>query len=283
MRKVLLSADSTCDLTEEQKKQYNILSCPLHIILNDKSYDDSVDIFPEDIYTFFKNTGTLPKTSAVNTNEYIQAFKPYIDQGYDIVHINISSAISASYNNCCEAAKKIGNIYPVDSKSLSTGTGLLVLEAAQLILEGNDAQACQTKLTEMTSHIHASFVLDRLDFMRAGGRCSTIAMLGANLLSLKPCIEVESSTGKMGVVKKYRGSLEKVLPQYVHDKLESCSNIRNNRIFLTHSGISPEREQLVYNILKETGRFDEIFITRASCTISSHCGPNTLGILFMDK
>lgn len=160
---------------------------------------------------------------------------------------------------------------------------MLVLEAAQLILEGNDAQACQTKLTEMTSHIHASFVLDRLDFMRAGGRCSTIAMLGANLLSLKPCIEVESSTGKMGVVKKYRGSLEKVLPQYVHDKLESCSNIRNNRIFLTHSGISPEREQLVYNILKETGRFDEIFITRASCTISSHCGPNTLGILFMDK
>ncbi|MGN0536830.1 MAG: DegV family protein [Acutalibacteraceae bacterium] len=282
MRKVLISADSTCDLTDRQKEENHILSCPLHIILNDKSYDDSVDIFPEELYASFKSTGQLPKTAAVNTEEYIQKFQPYIDDGFDIVHINISSAISASYQNCCEAAESIGHIYPIDSKNLSTGTGLLVLEAVQLVQEGCTAKECETKLNELVPHVHASFILDRLDFMRAGGRCSTVAMLGANLLNLKPCIEVNPINGKMSVGKKYRGSLEKVLPQYVSDKINAYPNIRNGRIFITHSGISAEREQLVYNHLKETGRFSEIIITRASCTISSHCGPNTLGVLFMD-
>lgn len=282
MRKVLVSADSTCDLTERQKEENHILSCPLHIILNDKSYDDSVDIFPEELYASFRSTGQLPKTAAVNTEEYIRKFLPYINDGFDIVHINISSAISTSYQNCCEAAEKTGHIYPIDSKNLSTGTGLLVLEAVRLVREGCTAKECETKLNELVSHVHASFILDRLDFMRAGGRCSTVAMLGANLLSLKPCIEVNPVNGKMSVGKKYRGSLEKVLPQYVSDKINACPHIRNGRIFITHSGISAGREQLVYNHLKETGRFSEIIVTRASCTISSHCGPNTLGVLFMD-
>ncbi len=282
MRKVLISADSTCDLTDRQKEENHILSCPLHIILDDKSYDDSVDIFPEELYTSFRSTGRLPKTAAVNTEEYIQKFKPYIDNDFDIVHINISSAISTSYQNCCEAAEDIGHIYPVDSKNLSTGSGLLVLEAVRLANEGCTAEECQKTLNTLVPHVHASFILDRLDFMRAGGRCSAVAMLGANLLKLKPCIEVDPLNGKMSVGKKYRGVLEKVLSQYVSERINAYPHIRNNRIFITHSGISAEREQLVYNILKETGRFSEIIVTRASCTISSHCGPNTLGVLFMD-
>lgn len=282
MRKVLLSADSTCDLLDSQKEKYQILSCPLHIILDDKSYDDSVDIFPEELYESFRKTGHLPKTAAVNTEEYIEKFRPYIEKGYDVVHVNISSAISASYQNCCEAAEQVGHIYPIDSKNLSTGTGLLVLEAVRMIQEDCTAEECKKQLDELVAHVHASFILDRLDFMRAGGRCSTVAMLGANLLSLKPCIEVDPADGKLSVGKKYRGSLEKVLPQYVNDKINAYSKIRNGRIFITHSGISPEREKLVYDLLQATGRFSEIIVTRASCTISSHCGPNTLGVLFMD-
>ncbi|MGN0551305.1 MAG: DegV family protein [Acutalibacteraceae bacterium] len=283
-RKVLLTADSTCDLSEELKKRYKVTTYPLHIVLNDKSYDDSVNITPAEIYDNFYKTGTLPKTAAINTSEYIDFFKPYIDDGYDIVHINIGSALSSSHQSCLNAAQELGHIYPVDSCNLSSGTGLIVIEAALRIAKGMSAQETAEEVQALTDKSFASFILDKLDFMRAGGRCSTIAMLGANMLSLKPCIEVNNKAfGAMGVGKKYRGKLAKVLDSYVEERLAAYSNIRRDRIFITHSGISKELENLVYDKLKSKNYFDEILITRASCTISSHCGPNTLGILFMTE
>lgn len=282
-RKVLITSDSTCDLTTEMKKQYNISTYPLHVILNRTSYEDGINITPDEIYKHFKATGTLPKTSAVNVQEYIDGFAPLVEQGYDIVHLNIGSALSASYANCCAAAKQLGHIYPIDSCNLSSATGLLVLEAAEMAEKGMGAEEIVENIHALTSKTHGSFVIDRLDYLRAGGRCSTIAMLGANLLSLKPCILVNNKDGSMTVGKKYRGKLEKVLMQYIDDKLEEYENINPKRVFITHSGMSEERLQKVYNYLKEKNVFDEILVSRAGCTISSHCGPNTLGILFMTK
>lgn len=282
-RKVLVTADSTCDLTPELKEKYNISTYPLHIILGRTSYEDGVNITPDEIYKNFKMSGVLPKTSAVNVQEYIDGFAPLVEQGYDIVHINLGSALSASYKNCCLAAKQLEHVYPVDSCNLSGASGLLVLEAAEMAEKGMGAEEIAENIRALTSKTHGSFIVDRLDYLRAGGRCSTIAMLGANLLSLKPCIVVNNKDGSMTVGKKYRGKLEKVLLQYIDDKLSEYDNINPKRVFITHSGISDERSQLVYNYLKSKNVFGEILITHAGCTISSHCGPNTLGILFMTK
>lgn len=281
--KIILSADSTCDLGEELIKKYNIITFPLHIVQNDKSYLDSVNITSDEIYDTFYKKGTLPKTAAVNISEYEEVFKKYINNGYEIVHINLGSALSTSYQNCKIAANELGHIYPIDSCNLSTASGLLVIFAAECIEKGMTAEETANAVRTMTSKTHGSFIIDRLDFMRAGGRCSTLTMLGANLLSLKPCIEVNNKDGSMGVGKKYRGKLEKVLVNYVEDKLSQYNDIIPDRIFITHSGISKEREQLVYDLIKSKNYFKEIYITRASCTISSHCGPNTLGILFMTR
>lgn len=282
-RKVLVTADSTCDLTPEMKKKYNISTYPLHIVLGRTSYEDGVNITPDEIYAHFKTAGTLPKTSAVNVQEYLDGFTPLVEQGYDIVHLNLGSALSASYKNCCLAAAQLGNVYPVDSCNLSTATGLLVLEAVEMAQKGMTAEEIVEKIRALTLKVHGSFVIDRLDYLRAGGRCSTLAMLGANLLSLKPCILVNNKDGSMTVGKKYRGKLDKVLMQYIDDKLGEYENINPKRVFITHSGMSEERLQKVYNYLKEKNVFDEILVSRAGCTISSHCGPNTLGILFMTK
>lgn len=283
-RKIILTADSTCDLNEELKRRYHVTTYPLHILLGGKSFEDSVNIMPDEIYDNFYKTGELPKTSAINAGEYIDAFRSFVERGYEIVHVNIGSALSGSHQNCMTAAKELGHVYPVDSCNLSSGTGLLVIEAAQRIAQGMDAKQTAEEVQALVTKSHASFIIDRLDFMRAGGRCSTVTMLGANLLNLKPCIEVDNEHGgSMGVAKKYRGKLEKVLQNYVEDKLSQYDNIRPDRIFITHSGISKEREQMVYDLLKSKNYFKEILITRASCTISSHCGPNTLGILFMTE
>ena len=254
MAKILLTADSTCDISGDLLESTKAQLMPLHIILNDKSYDDGIDITPDEIYSHFNRTGKLPKTASINTQEYIDKFMPYIEQGYEVVHINIGSAISSSYQNCVAAAEKVGHIYPVDSE-----------------------------LKRLVPECHSSFVIDKLDYLRAGGRCSTLAMLGANLLQLKPSIEVNNNDGSMTVGKKYRGKLEKVLINYVHDQLERYSNIRNNRIFITHAGIGQKYIELVKEELERLHYFKKIYIERASCTISSHCGPGTLGILFMTE
>ena len=284
MAKIFLSADSTCDISGELLERYKAELMPLHIVLEDKSYDDGVNIKPDDIYENFAKTGKLPKTAAINTQEYIDKFKPLIEKGYDIIHINLGSAISSSYQNCVTAAKEFdGHVYPIDSCNLSSGSGHLVIETAKRIAKGMSAFDIVEEIKKLIPKCHSSFIIDKLDYLRAGGRCSTLAMLGANLLKLKPCIEVSNKDGSMTVGKKYRGKLENVLVQYVHEQLEKYDNIRNDKIFITHAGIGNEYVEIVRSELEKLHYFTEIFIERASCTISSHCGPGTLGILFMTE
>lgn len=282
-KKVIITADSTCDLTDELMSRYNIRTIPLHIILNGKSYDDMVNITPDEIYDNFYKTGALPKTSAISVGEYINFFTPLLNQGYEIVHINLGGAISSSAQNCAAAAKELDGVYPVDSYNLSTASGQLVVEAAIAAEKGLSGKEISDMLCQLRTRTHGSFIIDKLNFLRAGGRCSTLAMLGANLLNLKPCIEVDNTDGSMTVGKKYRGNLKKVLAAYVEERLAQYDNIKKDRIFITHSGISKEIEQSIYELIKSKNYFNEIYVTRASCTISSHCGPNTLGILFITE
>ena len=285
MSGIVLTADSTCDLTRELSKRYDVKGyTPLHIVMGEKSYEDGVNINPPDIYKNFEATGTLPKTSAVNVGEYLDFFKKFTDKGLSVIHINLGSALSSTHQNAVAAAAQLENVYPIDSCNLSSGSGHLVIEASKLIAEGKlSAKEIAERVKGMTPKVHVSFVIDKLDYLRAGGRCSTLAMLGANLLRIKPSIFVDNKDGSMTVGKKYRGKLENVLIQYLDEQLAAYDNIRKDKVFITHAGIGEKYVKLCYDHVQSKGYFDEIFITTASCTISSHCGPGTLGILFMTE
>ena len=282
-QKIILSADSTCDLDQGLKERYHVHYFPLHIILNEKEYKDNVDITPEEIYQEYYDHKVLPKTAAVNVQEYIDHFRPWVEAGYEVIHINLGHALSSVYQNCCLAAEELGHIHVVDSCNLSTGTGLLVVAAGKMIEQGMEAASIAEALRKRTAKCHASFILDTLTFMHAGGRCSSVAALGANILKLKPCIQVDNRDGSMGVGKKYRGTLDRVLVKYVKDELNKHADINTDLMFITHSGIPQEYIDLVRKTVDETLEFKEIHVTKASCTISCHCGPNTLGILFETK
>lgn len=279
--KIILSADSTCDLGDELKARYGVHYYPFHIILEERDYQDNVDITTREIFDAYYARKALPRTAAINMGEYVDYFKPWVDAGYDVIHLNLGGAISSAHKNCVLAAAELGgHVYPIDSCSLSTGIALQVIEAGEMIRKGMSAPEIVQELQALIPKCHASFILDTLDFMRAGGRCSTVVAVGANLLGLKPCIEVENADGSMHVGKKYRGTLKKVLSQYVKDKLAQYPNIKRDHIFITYSSIDPEYVELVRSTIQETMEFQEIHVTNASCTISAHCGPNTLGILF---
>ncbi|GIN74577.1 DegV domain-containing protein [Bacillus sp. J14TS2] len=281
MKKIILSADSTCDLDDRLKERYDVHCQPLHINLAGKQYEDGVNISPDDIYETFERERILPKTSAPNPQEYIDYFKQWTDQGYEVIHISLGSDISSSYQNACIAAEELGSIYPVDSGNLSTGMGLLVIEAADRIAQGRTAVEISEEMNHLKSKVEASFVIDKLTYLHEGGRCSAITAFSANLLNIKPCIEVNPASGNMDVGKKYRGAMAKTLRRYTMDRLNGRSDIKLDRVFITHSGISPEHITTVKETIKEVAEFKEILVTRAGCTISSHCGPNTLGVLFV--
>lgn len=283
-RKIILSADSTCDLGDTLKERYHVHFFPFHILLGENSYIDGKDICPEDLYKAWREKHQLPKTSAITMMEYEEYFRPWVEQGYDVIHVNLGSAISSAHQNCVAAATRLGHVYPVDSCSLSTGTGLLVIHAAEMIEAGVEAPAIQKELQKLSQKVSASFVLDTLEFMRAGGRCSAVAAFGANLLHLKPSILVQNAkNGAMCVGKKYRGSMEKVLEEYVCYELEGREDLVLDRVFITHSGCPDAHIQLVKRLVAKLQPFKEIFVTQASCTISCHCGPGTLGVLFVTK
>ncbi len=285
MNKIILSADSTCDLGSELKARYDVHYYPFHVILEEKDYQDNVDITVQELFDAYYARKALPRTAAINMEEYVDYFKPWVEQGFDVIHLNLGGAISSAHKNCVLAAKELnalgkGQVYPIDSFNLSTGISLLILEAGDRIAAGMPAKQIAQEVSALRCKVHSSFILDTLDFMRAGGRCSTVAAVGANLLSLKPCIEVDNQDGSMHVGKKYRGNLQKVLVQYVKDRLALYDNIKTDHIFITYSSISPELADLVRKTIQKTMDFKEIHETSASCTISCHCGPNTLGILF---
>lgn len=283
MKKIILSADSTCDLDDLLIERYDVNIQPLHINLGNKHHRDGVDITPDIIYNTYEEHRILPKTSAPNIVEYMEHFKKWTDEGYEVIHLSLGSGLSSSYQNSCMAAKELGNVYTIDSGNLSAGIGLLVIEAAERIAKGiRAAQICQ-EVNELKSKVHTSFVVDNLTYLYDGGRCSALAALGANLLNIKPCIEVDNSSGKMNVGKKYRGTIQKVLKNYTMDKLGNCTDLKTDRIFIAYSGPSTENIGHIKRTVEEMYDFKEILITRAGCTISSHCGSNTHGVMFMSK
>jgi DegV family protein with EDD domain len=281
MSKVKITCDSTCDLTAELYSKYDVEVISLGILLGEKLHKDGVDIESDGVFAYVSETGILPKTSAISIGEYQEVFRKYVDDGYQVVHINLSSGLSSCYQNACIAAKEVGNVFPIDSLNLSSGSGHLVIEASKMASEGKSAEEIVQRVTELREKLDVSFVLQTLDYLRKGGRCSALTALGANLLQLRPEIEVKD--GKMGVGNKYRGKMDKSISDYVRGRLEGRTDLLLDRIFVTHSGVPAEIVSDVMAQVKQLQPFAEVIETRAGCTITSHCGPNCLGVLFFTK
>ena len=279
-KKIKIIADSTCDISPELTAKYNIEIHPFVVNLGEKSYQDGVDITTDDILKYYRETGNVSKTAAAPPGEYEELFRKWPADEYDVLFFTISSDFSSAYANASIAAQNFDNIYVVESANLSTGILLVVLAAADMIESGLSAREIADHLKAIVPKVRTSFVIDTLEFLWKGGRCSGVAALGANLLKLKPCIEVID--GKMSVGKKYRGSIEKVLPQYISDRLASTPNVVRRRVFITHTFENRAPVEAALKQARESGMFDEVLETRAGCTVYSHCGPNTLGILYIE-
>ena len=277
--RILITSDSTTDLSPELREKYNIKIMPLIVSLNDVDHVDGKDITPEMIYENYERNRTLPKTAAPNPNVCAAFFRQYVEKGYDIVHFTISSEMSSTYQNSVVAAADFDNVYVVDSRNLSTGGGLLVIRAAELAASGMRAGMIAEECRRLAPYVDASFVIDSLEFLHKGGRCSTVALLGANLMNFKPCIIVKD--GAMTVGKKYRGKFDAVLLKYIADRIGDGSDIVKDHVFITHAGCDRSVVDACIEKLRSLGDFPNIHITRAGCTVSSHCGRNTLGVLFI--
>lgn len=278
---IKITADSTCDLSPQILEEFDITLVPLHVLIDGKDHLDGVDIKPEDIFYHVGVEGKTCKTAAANVYEYENIFSEFSSQYDAVIHINISSDFSSCHQQAKIAAENFDNVYVVDSRNLSTGSGHVVYEAALMAREGEKAEEICRRLEELIPKVDASFVIDRMDYLYKGGRCSGLEAFGASLLRIKPSIEVVD--GKMQVGKKYRGNLARCLENYVKDRLAGRDDIDYKRIFVTHTMQSPEMVEKVKETIKQYADFEEIIETKAGCTISSHCGPNTLGILYIHK
>ncbi len=283
MARTIISTDSPADVPAEIRERYDIRVIPLHIILDDDCFEDGVNIQPDDLYAFYKKTGRLPKTSAVSVAEYTDFFKELTQDGSSVVHISFSSALSATHQNARLAAEDFDNVYIVDSKSLSTGIALLAIKAAQLAQDGLDAKTIAHEMEYKREKVVTTFILDKLEFLYKGGRCSGVAMLGANVLGIKPSIVM--ADGKLQVGKKYRGKLENCQMQYVRDLLEQyAGRIDTDRAFLSRTaGVSDEQMKALQKEIHKTLKFKEYIVSTVGCTITSHCGERTFTFEFMLK
>ena len=279
--KIKILSDSTCDLSAELIQKYDIGIVPLTIVKDGKPYSDGIDIVPADIFAHVAAGGALCSTTALNMDEYAHHFEKYSKDYDGVIHINIGSGFSSCYQNACIAAEEFSNVRVIDSKNLSTGQGLVVLKACELAATCQSLDEIADTLNEYTGRVEASFLLDRLEYMVKGGRCSSAVALGANLLNLKPCIEVKD--GKMSVVKKYRGNYAKCLASYVKDRLDGRDDLTRELLFVTYTTIEGKCRDAVMNAVEQYGHFDDMIECTAGCTISCHCGPETLGVLFVRK
>ena len=279
MARVKICADSVCDLSEEFKKRYDVSVVPLYVTKGDQTLKDGVEISQKDVFAHYRSTGKLCSTSAVNVDDFTSFFKEQL-VGYDeLIIITISAEFSGCYQNACIAAEEFPNVRVVDSRNLSTGEGLVAVSAAKLAAEGLSADEICERLSDIIPRVDASFFVANVEYLHKGGRCSTIAALGANLLKLKPCIDV--TDGRMKVTKKYRGSIEKTICDYVKDRLTSVEP-EDDLIFITHT-TSRGNTDLTAAEIKKYRSFKEIAVTDAGCTVACHCGEDTLGILFIRK
>lgn len=278
--KIRMTADSTCDLSPELLRKYDIALAPLSVIIDGEVFHDGVDVTPRDVFRA-ADEGKSVRTAAVNAYEYKEFFGKQLRNCDQLVHICISSEFSTCYADACEAAAETGNVFVVDSRNLSTGSGLLALEGVEMAENGMDGEAVAEALRGKTGLVDTSFVVRTIDYLRRGGRCSGLEALGAKMLHIRPSIVVRD--GKMHPGDKYRGRYEHYLKHYIQDALADDRMIDFRRVFITHS---PSEEGLVrfaIDTVKSYGLFQEVLETMAGCTVCTHCGPDTLGIIFMRK
>ncbi len=282
MANIRLVTDSTCDLSVELKERCNLAVMPLCIVMDDKSYFDMVDVTPDDIFVWADKNKTTPKTAAASIETAIEILKPIVENGDDIIYIGISEQMSTTCNVIRLAAAELeyDRVFVVDSMNLSTGIGLQLLRAADLIEQGKTAEEIVSLIEDAREKVRSSFVVDTLTYLARGGRCTAVTALLANTLQLKPRIEVRS--GKMGVGQKYRGNYKKVIMKYAQEMTDDLLKSDPKRVFVTYSKMDPEICNMVADYVRSLNYFDEVLLTQAGGVISSHCGPNTLGILYYE-
>lgn len=281
---IKIISDSTCDLSKELVEKYGIQIVPLHIHLGDKEYEDGVTITPDEIYKWSDANNTTPQTAAISLGEAMEVYRPHLENGDEIIIFSISDSMSSTGSTMRLAAAEMeaeDKVHVIDSANLSTGVGLLVLEAAEMAAAGMAATDIVAKIEELKPLVRASFVVDTLTYLHRGGRCSGVAALAGSVLQLHPRIAVED--GKMDAGKKYRGKINVVIKSYVKEMEEDLLHAKKNRVFITHSGCDDAVIDSVRQYLEGLNYFEEILVTRAGSVISSHCGPGTLGVLFIKE
>lgn len=283
MSSIKIVADSTCDLSNDLLEAFDIGVIPLMISMGDITKKDGTEVSPNEIYKWSDETGQTPKTAAPTIGDAITFLEPFMKEEMDIIFFGISESMSATCNIMRLVGQNLGykRLFVVDSKNLSTGIGLQVLRAADLARNGRSAEDIIKDNHDINSKVRASFVIDTLTFLHRGGRCSGVTALLANTLKLKPEIIVKD--GKMVVGKKYRGNIKSALLKYVQDRKNQLLSADSDRIFITHSGCAPEVIDDIKQYLEDLNIFKEVLVTRAGGVISSHCGPNTLGILYISN
>lgn len=281
MKKVIISTDSPADIPAALVEKYSVAVCPLHVILGGEDKLDGVNVTPDDLVENYKQTKALPSTSAIPVGEYTDKFAELTADGSSVVHISLSSGVSSSHRNAVIAAEDFDDVYVVDSTLLTTGIAALVVKAAHMAESGMSAAEIAKELEALREKVDVSFVLDNLEFLAKGGRCSAVAALGANILGIRPSLEMRE--GKLGMCKKYRGKIEKVQLQYVAERIESLGEFDDEFCFMTHSPIDPEQAKALVEAVKATGKFKEVIEADAGCTITAHCGPNCAGFIAIKK
>ena len=281
---VKIFTDSTSDLSKELLEKYNIGVIPLYIHLGDKEYKDGEQIGIQDAFKWSDENKTTPKTAACSVDDVVKAVEPYKEAGDDVIIFTISGEMSSTLQVMRMAAEEMeyeDHVYVIDSRNLSTGIGLLIMEAAVMAEDGKSAEEIVAKVNEYIPKSRASFVIDTLVYLARGGRCSAVAALVGGMLNIKPKIVVKD--GAMGVDKKYRGPYKKVILQYAKDLEPQMLNAKKDRVFVTHTPCDDGIVESVVDYVKSLNYFDDVIVTEAGTTIGSHCGPNTLGVLFIEK
>lgn len=281
MTNIQLTTDSTCDISKELLEKHNIACLPLAVITNDEHLDQ-VDLFPNDIFEYVKATKKLPKTAARSIYDFEEFFRPFVEEGKEIIHIGIGNDLSSCMRNALLAAQNLGTnkIHIIDSATLSAGSSLLLLAAAELIEAGKTVDQIVETITERANFLQTSFVVDTLEYLYRGGRCSALAMLGANILKIKPKLQVVD--GKIQVAGKYMGKPVPVFKRYIDETLAKYPNPDKKRCFMPHSPTDPQVLNEVVEYVKSKNIFDEVIPTDAGATISSHCGPGTIGFIYIN-
>lgn len=282
MNKIIITTDSAADIPHDLIEKYNIKIMPLYIKTSSDTYRDTIDINPDDMFDYYEKTKTIARTYAVSIRDYLDFFMPIVGSGYQVIHINISSELTACYQNACTAAKELpkGSIYIIDSLNASSGIALCVINACKLVAEGKTAEYIATTLTnDLVPKVEASFMLDTLNYYCASDRCSSIHKILPNLLNIHVCIYFKS--GRSLIWKKYKGPLAKCVSKYVDKKLKNRNDINKNMVFIAHSRCDQNIIENIKDKLKNEYNFEQVIEAQTNCTISSYCGPNTIGIMFL--